>query len=398
MISLEQALDILCAKVQPLKKQEKHQIAVQNSYGEILAEDQFSALDLPPFAKSAMDGYAIFAQDKRNRYQVIETVPAGKAPQNRLHFGAAIKVMTGSPVPTGAIKVIPIEDVLEEKGGYIAVHRWGDRMHVCHKAEDVRSGDLILKKGTKLGALEIANLIACGITEIPVFDKIRIAILVTGDEIVDDPSALIFGKIMNSNGPLLQALCHKHQVEVVSYRIVPDDLFALIESINTAAKTVSLILLTGGVSMGDFDLVKRALYEAQFDIHFASVAIKPGKPNTFATHNRNGCIALGMPGNPVAVFLSFYLFALNIIYCLYGQKPLYNFILLPLAKAFKHRRIDRMSFVPCRLNTRGLLETVEYHGTAHLSALINFDGFFIVDPSIDIIAEGAKVQFLKIPG
>ena len=218
------------------------------------------------------------------------------------------------------------------------------------------------------------------------------AILVTGNEIVDSPEELGPGKIMNSNGPMLECLCRKYSLETATSTIVADNRDATISALREALNSADIVVLSGGVSVGDFDFVADAMKQVGLKLHFNRLAIKPGKPMTFAS-GANG-VAFGLPGNPVAVYLMFHLFVLYAARVMVGKKHKPRFVKLPLAQDYQRRRAERMAYLPCELTRDGLLEPITYHGSAHLQALRDSDGFFIVRKGVTKISAGQKVDFL----
>ncbi|MGA2798999.1 MAG: molybdopterin molybdotransferase MoeA [Thermoguttaceae bacterium] len=368
-------------------------VAVRDGFAQILAADQLSRLHLPPFDKASMDGYAVLDGDVRDAYKVLETVMAGSTPTASLRAGAAVKVMTGAPVPSGAGRVIPLEHV-RSHGDEIEVIRPTNDANICPQGEDVRPGDVILRAGRRLGPLEIANLISCGITEVDVFRPIRLAVLSTGDEIVDDPSDLGPGKIINANGPMLALLGRRYSMEIAVEKSIPDRRADTVEAISTALTCADLVLLSGGVSVGDFDFVGAAMAEAGLCLHFSSVAVKPGRPLTFAT--RGGAAVFGLPGNPVSAYVMFHLFVLRAAARMCGIPGTPREITLRLGREFRRRKSDRVEYVPCRIGDDGALIPVEYHGSAHLTALGEADGLFIVPLDISSIPAGRPVRFLPV--
>ncbi|MBI5241535.1 MAG: molybdopterin molybdotransferase MoeA [Elusimicrobia bacterium] len=372
----------------------RERLPARQGLGRWLAEDAVSRLDLPPFDKSAMDGFAVRAGGRRESYRVLETVAAGKTPTQALDEGAAVKVMTGAPVPEGTGRVIKVEDVREE-GGSIRLLKDAQERNLCRQGEDLRRGDVVLRAGVRLGPVDVANLIGCGVTEVEVVRPARLAILSTGDELVDDPALAGPGRIMNTNGPMLRFLAEQHGFAVVSEASVPDDPARTLAALREARESADLVLFSGGVSAGDFDFVKEAFPQAGLRVHFTQVAIKPGKPTVFAT--APGQAVFGLPGNPVAVFVTFHLFALRAAARLRGGSlPDPREVSLPLAGAFRRRRAERCEFVPCRLVSDGSLEAVPFHGSAHLAALSQADGFFAVPRGTGELAAGSPVRFLPL--
>ena len=303
--------------------------------------------------------------------------------------------MTGAPVPRGTGEVIPLEHVRVE-GEAIHVVKRGKDPNFCTQGEDVRRGDRILRAGTRLGPVDVANLIGCGITEVEVFRPVRMAIVSTGDEIADDPAQLGPGMIMNTNGPMLAGLACQFGLEVTAERALVDDPALIASALRDALEGADFVVLSGGVSVGDYDYVGRAMAEAGLHIHFTTVAVKPGRPITYAS--APGKAVFGLPGNPVSVYLMFHLFVLRAVARVTGRPWPMPELLIPLATTFHRRRTERQEYVPCRIADRGTLQAVEFHGSAHLTALGEADGFFVVPVGVAEIPAGQNVQFLPLKG
>ncbi len=386
MMPLEDALRIVDeTSAQVRLKGEK--VPVRAALGRALLTDQASRLDLPPFNKSAMDGYAVLDGDKCDRYRLLETVPAGRMGTERLVPGTVVKVMTGTPVPEGAGRVIIIEHT-EERGDTVIVHEHSPAANICWKGEDVRRGDVVLRAGAVLSALDIANLIACAIVEVEVAQRVRVAVISTGDEIVDSPALLQPGRIMNANGPLLAGLAAQFGLQVVTEESVPDDMDAIVAALRAGLEAAEMVVLSGGVSVGEFDFVTSALSEVGLKVRFTRVAVKPGKPMTYASGA--GGTVFGLPGNPVSVYLMFHLFVLRAAARMMGASAPVREWPARMACEFKRRKTERVEYVPCRL-TDGGVEPIEYHGSAHLEALTEADGFFIVPVGVGLLHAGDEV-------
>lgn len=395
MIRIEE-VNLRLARALEGRRLPSERIAVRRARGRVLAADQVSGLDLPPFDKSAMDGYAILAGDERESYRVLGTVAAGQNAALTLSPGTAVKVMTGAPVPAGAGRVIMQEET-EERDGVLTVQRHGGAAHICRMGEDVRRGDLILKSGTRVGALELANLVACGITEVEVVRPVRVAIISTGDEIVEHPSELAPGKIVDTNTPLLEALAESHRLEVVSVTRVPDDRGGTTRAIRAGVLAADIVVLSGGISVGDFDYVHDALAELGIRELFAGVALKPGRPLTCA-QAESGALVVGLPGNPVSVHLMFHLCVLRIAALMSGAEPDLPELELELGERFSRRLTERQEYVPARVSASGVVRAVEFHGSAHLTALTHADGYLIVPVGPAELPKGSRVRFLPIRG
>jgi molybdopterin molybdotransferase len=367
-------------------------VSVRESVGRVLSSDVYSKLDLPPFNRSAMDGYAVLEGDEREKYRLLETIRAGEVGKAKLVPGTTVKIMTGAPVPAGAGKVVMWEHT-SESDGFISIAKHTKAANICKKGEDVKKGELIFSKGRRINEVDISNLVACGIEELEVVRQIKVAIVSTGDEIVDSFKDLSPGKIMNSNGPLLSALCRKYNLKVVCEVSVKDDKEEMESVLKKALKVSDIVVLSGGVSEGDYDYVPEIMNRLGLKIYFDRVLTKPGKPMTFAS--KKGKVILGLPGNPVAVYLTFHLFVLRVAVLMSGvkQSEIRKFK-VQLKKDFKRRKSERQEYVPCRINKEGEAEALEFHGSAHLAALSEADGFFIVERGVLSVSKGELVSFI----
>jgi len=393
MITLDEAFRIMDETLAGVRMPGEA-VPVRQACGRILAGDHASRVDLPPFDKSAMDGYAVMDGDERAEYRLLETVPAGGLPGRTLVPGTAAKVMTGAAVPAGAGRVIMVE-YTDERDGIVRVGKHPAATNICRQGEDVRVGQPVLAAGSAVGPLDAANLVACGITDVEVVRRLRVAVISTGDEIVDSPDKLGPGKIMDVNRPLLEALCDRFGMEVVVGETVPDDMNATVSALRSACELADIVVFSGGVSVGDFDFVSGALGDAGLKLHFSRVAVKPGKPMTYASGS--GRVVLALPGNPVSVYLMFHLFVLRAAARMMGIEPIMRERPVRLGCDFKRRKTQRREFVPALLNAEDAAEPVDYHGSAHLLGLTRADGFFIVPVGVASLRAGDKAGFLVLP-
>jgi molybdopterin molybdotransferase len=269
-----------------------------------LAEPVRAAAPYPAFVASAMDGYAVRSCDLPGRLAVVGDVPAGSVPQGAVAPGTAIRVMTGAPVPAGADAVVPIEDVrVDGRMIEIAVAIESGR-HIRGVGDDVRAGDLVVGVGRTLGASQVAALAAHNVVEVAVHPPPRVAVISTGEELVPFGSPPGNAQLVDSNGPGLAAAARAAGADVVSVSHVGDDVDRLLAALGELPE-VELVVTSGGVSVGAYDVVKAAL--ASQGIVFEAVAMQPGKPQAWGTLAL-GCAFLGLPGNPVAALVSFELF------------------------------------------------------------------------------------------
>ena len=284
----------------------------------------------------------------------------------------------------------------DETGDQVHVHTPDSAVNICRKAEDVRVGDVVVPTGTVIDPAVVGVLIGCGITEVEVVRPARVAIVSTGDEIVDGPAEIEPGKIMNSNGPMLAALARRHGLAVTSQESVGDDLTETTGAIAGALDSSDILLISGGVSVGDFDVVAQALSDHGLVIHFDRVAVKPGKPVTFASGP--GGIVFGLPGNPVSAFVTFHVLVLRAVRVMSGLAGAARSETRVLAADHKRRKADRTEYVPCVLGGDGSVASVNYHGSADLRSVSMADGFFVIPAGRSSVSAGNIVEVLMLTG
>lgn len=303
MIPLEDARDRVLGS---LPAPESITTAARSALGLVLAADVVSPSVVPPFDNSAMDGFALRHADLTEIpivLSVTEDVAAGHVARGQVEPGTAIKIMTGAPIPAGADTVVKVEDTEPAESGVRIMERPEPGAAVRPAGGDVGRGDLVFGAGEVLTARHIGVLAAIGVPEVEVYRPLRAAILSTGDEVMPpDTVELAPGQIRDSNRPLLDGLLSGIGVEVVDYGIVRDDAEALRQAFTTAASECDIVVTSGGVSMGEYDLVKQVLVELG-DVELWKVAMQPAKP--FAFGRVAGAPLFGLPGNPVSVFVAF---------------------------------------------------------------------------------------------
>jgi molybdopterin molybdotransferase len=301
MISEEEAQKKILEAVQPLPGRK---LSISKSLDFFAAEDHFARLPLPTFDNSAMDGYAVMASSckKGQRLRVIGEQPAGRDKQLCISSGEAVRIFTGAPVPGGADAVVMQEDVARD-GDEIVINTHVEagefiRRHGCDLAE----GQMILAKGERIRAATAALLASQGFAEVTVGGEVNAAIISTGDELVKSGGKLEPGQIYDSNSVFLDALLRRCRAIVNSVEHRRDERESLIEAIERGTKN-HILIISGGISVGEHDLVKAALRDLGAQIDIWRVAIKPGKPFLFAKIGT--CTVFGLPGNPVSAFVTF---------------------------------------------------------------------------------------------
>jgi molybdenum cofactor synthesis domain len=301
MISEEEARRRILEKVSPLDERE---VPLAGALDCFAARDYFARLPLPAFDNSAMDGYAVVASSchKGGRLRVIGEQPAGPDRNLRVDGGQAVRIFTGAPLPQGADAIVMQEDVTRE-GSEIRLNaevEAGD--FVRQRGSDLAEGQMILAKGERIRPATVALLASQGFADVIVGGKATAAVISTGDELVKPGEELQPGQIYDSNSELLNALLQRCGVSATAVEHCRDDRESLGDAIKRGIKN-HVLIVTGGVSVGEHDLVKEALWELGAKIEIWRVAVKPGKPFLFG--NVGECLVFGLPGNPVSAFVTF---------------------------------------------------------------------------------------------
>ncbi len=391
MIAFEKALDIVKQNCYLLGTES---VDYRESLNRVLRQDVFSDIAMPPFYKSAMDGFACRREDLGNPLNVVEVIPAGSMPLHTIGTNQCAKIMTGAPIPEGANCVIIVEETQEVAQDIVRFTGKITAANICMKGEDVVVGQKLLSSGTRITAKEIASLALAGCT-LPVVSRIpKIGIITTGDEIVEPNVLPRHSQIRNTSSYQLIAQCHQFCCEPFYYGIVKDTHEAIGGMIARAKQEADLLLLTGGVSMGDFDLVPSLLKEYGFHILFDKVASQPGKPTIFGRDGNS--FVFGLPGNPVSSFIVFELFVKEFLAGITGLSNYYKTITCSLAEDIKRKKNNRRAWVPVKINAEGKAESVEYHGSAHISSLALADGIVSLPPDIEEFKKGALVDVRQI--
>jgi molybdopterin molybdotransferase len=383
MLSVEEALERILTEIRPLNIV---QVPLPEAYGLVLAEDVIAQEEIPPFANSAMDGFALLSKDshprdgKPPRLRVSGGVAAGYVADHAVQEGTAMRVMTGAPIPPGADTVIQVEltrydgpestwvEILEEVPPGNNIRPTGEDMH---------RGQKVLARGSEIGPWEIGILATLGWATVPVVRRPRVAILGTGDEVIEVDEPLRPGKIRNSNSYLLEAAVRKAGAEPHRLGVARDTTESLREKF-TEAVTYDLILTSGGVSVGDFDLVKNIMQE-QGQINFWRINMRPGKPVAFG---HIGTVPLlGLPGNPVSSAVTFELFGRPVIRKMMGHTRLLKPQIDVVVEDGVGDRAMRRHYVRAYVEWRDghfVAHTTGNQGSHILTSLLNANALVIV--------------------
>ena len=410
VLSYEEAAATVASHAQRFRqiRPTTERLALESAQGRVLAAPLLADADQPPFPRSTRDGFACRAAEimGKRSLPIAGSTRAGEAAAHALPEGTAWEIMTGAPIPLGADCVIMLEHVVAEEGKLsIAAGRSisaGDNI-VPQGAQAIK-GDELLVSGTPIEFAQIALAAACGYELVEVFRRPRVAILSTGDEIVPVSSIPGPAQIRNSNGPMLAAMVAAAGGEPLILPITPDDAAAL-DLVIAQARRANMLLATGGVSAGKFDLVEPALARAGASFHFTGVRIQPGKPLVFGeipTSEAEGTIPFfGLPGNPVSSAVTFLLFAAPLLAALAGRREVGpRFVLASLAgDAGKQGKGGLTRFLParCTYGSNGELpevELVNWHGSGDIAAMARANCFLVLEDNAPQPERGATVRIL----
>jgi molybdopterin molybdotransferase len=395
-----EALQRILAQTRPAAVEE---VPLAEAAGRVLARDLLSPLDFPHFDNSAMDGYAVRSADLAavplpRRLAVLEHLAAGGWPTHQVGSGQAIKIMTGAPIPAGADAVVPVE---QTDGGLEQVEIRAQAtaaQNVRPAGEDIRAGELALAAGTPLHPILLGYLATLGVARVPVRRPVRVGILTTGDELVAPGQPLGPGQIYSCNDLCLAGLARGAGAEVRIEGPVPDRLGAVIEALQGLCGWAEVFLSSGGVSMGDYDLVRVALEKLGFEELFYRVRIKPGKPLVFGRLGET--LVFGLPGNPASAVITFLEFVEPALLAMAGAaEPGPPRLCARAAEALQNK-------APLRLYLRVALQQHEAElravplsrqGSGLLRSLAQADGLAILEPEMQAVPQGALLQVRPLP-
>ncbi len=421
MIKFEEALRGVLTNTKRLRTTS---LSLKKAIGSVLAEDVKSKFDIPSFRKSAMDGYALCAKNLKSipvDLRVVGTVPAGGFYPGKVKKGECVKIMTGSPLPKGTDSVVMVEFTKNSPLSSFLPHRfasrneavggggrWGCNLvrilrrvskgeNVCLKGEDIKKKKVVLKKGAIIRAPEVAVLAMLGRARIRVYKRPKVSVLCTGDELVEIGHRLLkFSHIYNSNGPMLCSLLSSMDIENQYLGIAKDKAKGLKKKIKEGLKS-DLFILSGGVSMGDYDLVPRVLRSCGVKVIFHKVSIKPGKPNLFGMKGET--LIFGVPGNPVSTYLSFLILIKPAIEKLMGREISLKIEKGILNRDFHQKLGKRKHFLPAWIEMKNnrweVFPVPTYHGSADIASLLSANGFMIVDAGISFLKQNSQVNIIQ---
>lgn len=364
------------------------------SPGRVLATAVKSDMNIPPWNRSSVDGFACRHSDLGMALRVLETVAAGKMPSQAITPGTCTRIMTGAAVPDGADYVFMLEDSETGADGTVKFTGKEGKQNIAKAAEDVRKGETILTSGRFIRPQDIAVMAMSGATTVTVGCKVKVGVISTGNELVEPDQIPGEAQIRNSNAWQLMAQISRAGAVGRYYGIATDDITSTESLLKKALSENDMVLISGGVSAGDFDFVPQVITSMGLTIHFNEVAVQPGKPLTFCTGDRK--IVFGLPGNPVSTFVQFEITVRPLLAKMMGVTVEEPPVLLLLGADWSRKRADRMAWIPVILNKEGEAVPIEYHGSAHITALPQAWGIVAIPQGQSWIQKGIPVSVRQV--
>ena len=397
MLNVDNALRKLGDLTSPVLDTEV--IPLTESKGRVVASAIDAPMDLPPFDASAMDGYALHANDlnQDRALAVVGESRAGHVYQDPLAPGTAIRIFTGAPIPRGTSAVVIQEDV-ERNGDQISFRaslEIGE--NIRSRGHDIAKTQLLAKAGDRLDAYKISWLAACGVTNVTAVRRIRVALFSTGDELIDPGTPLGPGQIYDANRTALRELVSERPVEVLDLGALPDDPHAINRALETAAKAADVVVTSGGVSVGDADYVRDVVAQAG-SLDFWKIALKPGKP--LAVGRVGKALFFGLPGNPVSTIITNLLFVAPTIDRLCGMPDSTPYRLPAILQETIEHHQGRREYVRGIFGTNGDRVTVSPTGdqsSNRLATFANANCLIVVPEQTDDIKAGSIVDIVLLP-
>jgi molybdopterin molybdotransferase len=400
MITVEEAVDKVLSSIQPLGSEK---VSILEALGRVLAEDIYAHRDIPPFNNSGMDGYAVRSEDIRNaspshpvQLEVIEDLPAGFIPKKRVGEGKAIRIMTGAPIPEGADTVVPVEDTKREDRFALTFRAILRGEHIRKAGEDVKRGECVISAGDLIHPPEIGMLASLGRSFVAVYQRATVAILCTGEELVDVDGDLDGIKIVSSNSYSLAAQVKDCGAIPIQLGIARDRKEEIKEKLLQGLRA-DVLISSAGVSVGDYDYVRGVLGELGVEIVFWKVAMKPGMPVVFGTIQ--GKPVFGLPGNPVSSMVSFEQFVRPALLKMMGHRQLFRPVIDAVLKEDIQKTPGRRHFMRAFVSFEKdhyFVTSTGAQGSGILKSMVKANGLIVIPEECEMVRAGetVKVQLL----
>lgn len=391
MISVKEAVQIVKNTAQPLLKKTTKPVAKAGGY--VLFEDIKSPINMPPFRQSAMDGYAISLHDSLD-YNLIDEVKAGDGHQPQLKKGDAIRIFTGAAVPDTANAVM-MQEKVKTNGSTISLeHQIHENINIRPLGEQVKTGEIALKKGTKLTPAAIGYLTSLGITEVAVLKKPNIALVTTGNELIKAGQPLTYGKIYESNSTMLQNALYNLKFYDITFHKIEDNYEKTKSKLESVIQENDLVIATGGISVGDYDFVGKALKELQVKELFYKVKQKPGKPLYFG--KKEDSLIFALPGNPAAALSCFYAYVYIALQKMMDRQDIELPRILAKSKSKFTKRGDRPQFLKAIYNNKNV-EILEGQNSSMLQTFALSNALVFIPENVSEININDDVEVILLP-
>ncbi len=400
MISVEEARDIILGNINIPGEEEA---SLLDSLGRVIAENVYSHLTVPPWNNSAMDGYAVISSDIKSasgqnpaRLKVLEDLPAGKVSDRIITSGETIRIMTGAPIPSGADAVV-MHEVTEKDGEFVKVFSpVSVNENIRPAGEDINVGDLLIKKGRLITPADIGIMATVQKSKVTIFQKPRVAILSTGDELVDIDEPITRGKIVNSNSYSLEAQVRDIGAIPVHLGIAKDTKEALEKKLLSGLSS-DVLVTSGGISVGDFDFVKDVLKDLGMEMKFWKVAMKHGKPLAFG--DIRGKPVFGLPGNPASSMLCFELFVRPALLKMSGRSDIFRKEVIAESIEDIKNKPGRRYFIRTITyfkDGRYFFKTTGPQGSGILTSMTLANSLAIISENSSLLKKGEKTRVILL--
>jgi molybdopterin molybdotransferase len=396
MISVDEALDKIFSHIRPLGSEK---VSLLDSLGRVIAEDIYAKRNIPPLDNSAMDGYAVRWEDIRNasqdhpiRLEVIEDLAAGFISTRTLEKGKAIRIMTGAPVPKGADTVIPVEESKKEDGFALIFKTAAPGENIRKSGEDVKQGDRVIFKGDTIRPAEVGMIASVGRSFVHVSQRPLVAILCTGDELVDVDGDLDEVKIISSNSYTLGAQVKDCGAIPLQLGIAKDRKEDIEEKLRQGIRA-DVLISSAGVSVGDYDFVKDVMKDLGMEMVFWKVAMRPGQPLAFGTIG--GKPVFGLPGNPVSSMISFEQFVRPCLLKMMGHRQLFRPVIEAILKEEIRKMTGRRYFIRGTVSfekNQYFVTTTGEQGSGILRSMVRANGLIVIPEDQEMVRAGEKVK------
>lgn len=387
MISFNQAFEY-SQQIASGIKPEADSVVISLASGHILLEQVKAPFPIPAFSKSAMDGFAVLESEKSEKLGIAGTIIAGDEHNLVIPPGKCYRIMTGAKIPENAGRVIMKEHVKEENG-HIFIQKFSSKTNIILKGEDAKTGTILLEAGVQLKDRHIGILATAGYDKVKVSKKPRVAILNTGTELVEAGEQSFAGSVYNSNGPQTIAQLKSMGITADYLGIAVDHKAFTKQQIQKGIEKNQVLIITGGVSEGDYDFVPEIIQELGFKIVFNKIATQPGKPTTLAV--KDGKVIWGLPGNPVSSFVIFRQFVEPFIISMMGGNWQNPEFMMPVGVDITRKNAERDKWIPANIQNDRIIP-VEYHGSAHIHS-ISFAGYMMCIPrEVNKLKKGESVR------